>query len=290
VSRVLSTRQPICFRDSDRGRQLEHFVYPVTDESGEVQRVAILGIDISDRVRMHKELALAIRLASVGVLAASFAHRIRNPLAVVSAAAQMLQEQPDDAELCSELTGTILAAIQRASLITEDLDRCSMPGSLRLLQTKVDAVLERVLELQAPYLSAHGVKLQQRIRSGLPSVWGNDLLLQELFHNLVVNACGAMPLGGVLEVRAEGDRETGLEIKFRDTGPGMTAADLSEVFDPFRSTEQKDGDFGLELFMARHIVAQHHGTITVASAPGEGTTFSIRLPCGPPNERIVNAW
>jgi len=255
--------------------------------AGEVQSLAILGIDISERVRMHSELAMAMRLSSVGLLAASFAHRILNPLAIVSAAAQTL-DQSHDVELREELIRKIRAATQRASSIVSELLRCSAPGPLRLLQMKADTVLDHVLELQAPYLTGHGVRVQRRILPGLPSVWGNELLLQELFHNLIANACEAMPSGGVLKIGAEGDRETGLQITFRDTGQGMAPDDLSRVFDPFFTTKGSTNHAGLGLFVARHIVRQHRGNITVDSEPGQGTTVTIHLPCGPPDRQIAN--
>jgi signal transduction histidine kinase len=288
VDKVVSTGQPVCFWDMDRGRRLEHHVYPVKNEPGMVTSLAILGIDTTERSRMEKELAEAVRFSSLGLLAAGIAHDIRNPLAVVHCAAQLLEEQSDDADQRRELSRSIQTATQRVSAVVEDLLKCSTPGPLEMSYVDVSDVLERTLAAQAANIAGHAVEVQTTIQPALPPVWANHLLLQEAFSSLTANACDAMTSGGTLEIVAERDREGNVEITFRDTGCGIAPEDLTRVFDPFFTTKQADEHSGMGLFTARHIVKQHRGTITVQSYPGVGTTFVIHLPCQPRNERAID--
>jgi signal transduction histidine kinase len=144
--------------------------------------------------------------------------------------------------------------------------------------TAVDVVAaaEEVLVLLADHLLLHRVKLCKELPPGLPPVRGNGQLLQQVFVELVLNACSAMPHGGTLTITAATLDARWVTVRFRDTGQGIPSEQLSRVFDPFFTS--KPSGTGLGLSVSHAIIRQHEGTIGVASTVGQGATFTIRLP------------
>jgi signal transduction histidine kinase len=123
------------------------------------------------------------------------------------------------------------------------------------------------------------VKLEKDLAPDLPRVVGNKPLLQQVFSNMILNACNAMPDGGSLTVATRAT-EARVEILFADTGAGIPTEHLSKIFDPFFTTMPVGKGVGLRLSISYSIIQQHQGTIDVVSQVGQGTIFTIRLPVG----------
>ena len=142
----------------------------------------------------------------------------------------------------------------------------------------VHALLEESLALLSSQVTLYKVTLCQSSQSDLPMVKGNPGLLQQVFTNLILNACNAMPEGGTLTVSARSDQGNWVEILFSDTGCGIPASDLPKIFDPFFTTMPVGQGTGLGLSISYSIMQQHEGTIDVQSQVGQGTTVTLRLP------------
>jgi PAS domain S-box-containing protein len=247
------------------------------DERRLVGLVAV-GRDLTERKRLEAQLIQSAKLTSLGVMAGGIAHEIRNPLAISSAAAQLLLERPDDEEFRREAAEKIYSGIQRASYIIENLLKFARPPEERMVSVDVGEVLTETLALLANQLRVQRVGLRRDFASELPQVMGNKSLLQQVFSNMILNACNAMPDGGSLNVITRVNADGQVEIAFADTGCGIPEEDLSKLFDPFFTTMPVGKGIGLGLSISYSIIKQHQGTIEVESQMGQGSTFTVRLP------------
>jgi len=259
-------------------RWVREVAAPVRNEAGELVLLTGFVEDITERKRTEAQLIQAEKLASLGVLAGGIAHQLRNPLGIISASAQLLQEHPDDPQLQSQCTEKIRAATQRASKVIENLLRFARGESAPMLEMDVQLVLEETFDLLAHHMTLRRVSLGKEFQPCLPCVHGNPHLLQQAFINLILNACNAMPQGGTLTVTTRATKAGGVEIQFRDTGHGIAPEHLSKIFDPFFTTMPLNKGTGLGLPVTWSIIQQHQGTIEVHSQVGQGATFTIRLP------------
>lgn len=226
---------------------------------------------------MEAELLHIFKMASLGVMAAGIAHELRVPLAIVSAAIQLLHDEPDDEQLRADAIGKIRAAVHRAALTIENLLRFARP-SVEKEPIDVPALIGETLDLLAPQLRQCGIVATRPYPPGVPAVLGNRNLLQQVVTNLVLNACQAMPHGGTLTFAATRSPGGEIEIRCTDTGHGILRQHLSRIFDPFFSTRPTGQGTGLGLALSRAIIEQHRGSIGVHSELGKGATFIIRLP------------
>jgi PAS domain S-box-containing protein len=235
--------------------------------------------DVSERRRLETQLAQSNKIAALGQMAGGIAHEVRNPLAIISANAQLLLDHPTDTELHTECAQRIYEATRRASRIIEGLLKFARPSSSTLEAVNVRRVLEETLALLANQITLQHVSLQKEFAPDLPAVWGNAGLLQQVFINLILNACTAMPSGGTLTIgtRPVAGRSY-IEAWVRDTGVGITPEHLSHIFDPFFTTRPAGQGTGLGLAISYSILQQIQGTIEAESCVGQGSTFTVRLP------------
>jgi PAS domain S-box-containing protein len=254
---------------------------PMRDDAGGAVGIVAVGRDLTERRRLEAQLIQSAKMASMGVMAGGIAHELRNPLGIISASAQLLLERPDDAQLHSEGAQKIHAATQRASLIIENLLKFARPSGERMREVDLHAVLEAALALLAHQMTLEKVAWQKEFQPGLPRVRGNPELLQQVFINLILNACNAMPQGGTLMVATRATKTGQVEIQFSDTGRGIPTEHLTKVFDPFFTTMPVGKGIGLGLSISYSLIQQHQGTIEATSQAGKGSTFTVRLPVTP---------
>lgn len=252
---------------------------PMRDDQGKVVGIVAVGRDLTERRRMEAELIRSSKIAALGVMAGGIAHELRNPLAIIAAAAQALGTQPYAESLWAEALQKIHSAIQRASLIIENLLRFAHPSTERRENVDVNALVEETLALLAPRMMQQRIDVRAELQPPLPIIQANRNLLQQVFTNILLNACNAMPQGGALTVATRADPGDHVEIRFTDTGYGILPEHLSKVFDPFFTTMPVGQGTGLGLSISYSIIEQHQGTIQVESEAGKGATFTVRLPC-----------
>lgn len=259
---------------------------PLRDDQGKVAQGRVAGIvavgrDLTERRRMEAELIQSSKMVSLGVMAGGIAHELRNPLGIIAAAAQLLDDLSNDKHLKAEALPRIHSAIQRASLTIENLLRFAHPATERRENVDVNALTEETLQLLAPQMTQQQVEVKTELSPGLPVIQGNRNLLQQVFTNILLNACNAMPQGGALTLATKADPAGQVEIRFTDTGHGIGPEHLSRVFEPFFTTMPVGQGTGLGLAISYSIIQQHRGAIEVESEAGKGTTFTVRLPCLP---------
>lgn len=221
------------------------------------------------------------RLAALGQLSAGLAHEIRNPLGVIKGSAEMLNQKLQHSdELARELAGYISSEVNRLSaLVTEFLD-FARPLHAQLHPTDLLALLDRVLKTVADRWNGKPVTVERDYAANLPLIPIDESLCEQAFLNLVQNAYEAMDeTGGALRVEVESaqhdDRE-GVEVRLRDTGPGVPGNLREEIFNPFVTT--KKSGVGLGLSIVSKIIDGHHGSIHVENGPRGGAVFTIFFP------------
>jgi signal transduction histidine kinase len=217
------------------------------------------------------------RLAAIGRIAAQITHEIRNPLSSISLNAEELGErlrgsqEPGAAALCD----AIVREVDRLAAVTEEYLRYARLPKPQLVRTDLNDAIRDLLDFVRPELTSAGISLEQRLAPDLPEVVADPGQIRQLLLNLVRNAREAMPGGGAVFVGTRyADGEVLVEI--RDTGPGIPPERLGRIFDPFFTTKERGTGLGLAL--GQEIAQEHSGQLTVASAVGQGTTFTLRLP------------
>jgi signal transduction histidine kinase len=232
--------------------------------------------------RQREELRRAERLAAAGRIAAQITHEIRNPLNSIGLNAELLTEEiapgPQGRE-ARQLVAAITREVDRLHGVTEEYLRFSRLPRATLAATDPNEILSGLLDFVGPELAAAGVEVRRELSPDLPSVRGDEGLLRSVFLNLLRNSREAMPRGGTVWVSTRRAGDGGVEIQVRDTGGGIPSDDLPRIFDPFYSTKERGT--GLGLAFAQQVVKEHGGSIRCDSAPGQGTTFTVRLPGGP---------
>lgn len=231
--------------------------------------------------QLRQQVLQAQKLSSVGALASSITHEFNNILTTVINYAKM-GVRHKDAATRDKAFDKIMAASQRASKITTGMLSYARQQSDRREPMDLVTIVEDVLVLCEKDLQRYRVRLETRF-DGRPSANIHSGQVQQVLLNLIVNARQAMPNGGTLTigVGASADREFA-EISVRDTGPGIPAEKLRQIFEPFFSTktadEQGQGGTGLGLSLAKDVMESHGGRLRVESTVGSGTLFVLKFP------------
>ncbi|MFQ5340896.1 MAG: ATP-binding protein [Anaerolineae bacterium] len=234
--------------------------------------------DVTERKQAQMQLIQADKMAAMGVMASGIAHELLNPLGIISVNAQLLQDSPPDAQVHAQCARNIHVTTRRASQIVKNLLDFARPASDAMMEIELHTVLEDSLPMLSHRLSAQQILLRKDLPSDLPHVWGNPALLRQVFTNLILNACNAMPNGGTLTITGRTNQTGQAEITFTDTGRGISQEDLPKVFDPFFTTMPPGHGTGLGLSVSSSIIQLHRGAIDVESDVGRGSTFTVRLP------------
>jgi signal transduction histidine kinase len=264
------------------------------------------------------QLVRAERLAAVGELAAGVAHEVNNPMNFATNALKTLRgyvqdvqavatrmseidwndrsaldaeiaeleklkrslEFEDVADSLSELVDIVTEGLDRTHRLVADLRDLASPGDGQRADVDLVRGLQTTAQLAAHNFRERQVALAFRIVDSLPPVSGDARALNQVFLNLLKNAAEALEgRGGTVSVT--GRREGGfVVIEVSDDGPGIPAADLERIFEPFYSTKSAGRGTGLGLSISRRIVEEHGGTIEARSEPGAGSTFRVALPLG----------
>ncbi len=239
----------------------------------------------------RQRLARAERLATLGQVAASLAHEIRNPLAGIAGAVGVMADELADTDPRKEIMGEILSQIRRLTKTVQDLLTFARPATPMLASCDLHQVLDRVLLLLAEDPVAKRIRLVRNYAPDLPRLEADDKQLGQVFLNLLLNAAQAMHgdgqitittrLDGAHGVEGEATASDGghtIEVSFADTGPGIPPAILPELFKPFFTTKARGT--GLGLAISRRMIEDHGGWIRVESPPRQGATFRVGLRVG----------
>lgn len=244
--------------------------------------------DITALKKLEASIRQAERLAALGTLAAGMAHEIRNPLSSIKTFVQLLPQKIEKPGFLEKFQRTVPRELNRINTLVEDLLDLARVPKYVFQSTNLKTLLEQALDATDAQLLTGHIQCRCVIPDNMPPVRADANQLARAFHNLIRNAVQAMPQGGELHIRASFHRgdpaqaEPGtagvdqITAVFQDTGPGISAVELENIFNPFFTT--KDKGTGLGLAITHKVITEHGGQIEVESALGHGSRFIVHLP------------
>lgn len=221
-----------------------------------------------------EQVKRADRLSAIGQLAAGLVHEIRNPLASIDGAAEVLEAADVPADVRHETLAIIRKECSRLNRLLTSLLDFARPRRPERRSVDLAKVLDSVIELVS-HSSGRGIRLRRQISDPAPQLDCDPEQLSQVVLNLAINAAQAMPEGGLIEIFASKEAG-GVRIDVRDQGIGVPADQLERIFDPFFTT--KDAGTGLGLSVVHQIVTQHGGAVTAERNPDKGMTFRVHFP------------
>ena len=278
-------RSPALIRRSDRlGRILRLTAAAIPAEAGAGALVVTVE-DITEQKALEAQLIQSEKMAAVGTLVSGVAHELNNPMTSIAGLAEFLLEQPPGTVPDRDHLRVIAEEAQRAGSIVRNLLTFARKGPAERGPLAMTQVVERTLFLMGYELKLHGITVEKALADGVPPVLGDRDQLQQVILNLLTNASQALatlpaglPRRIVVAVCAERDR---VMVRVSDSGLGIPADVLPQVFSPFFTTKPLGEGTGLGLFISNGIVEGHGGSLTVDSRPGAGATFTVALPVAP---------
>jgi len=268
-----------------QGNFSQHIGLDSKDEIGDLARSfnAMTGQLLQTRERMeaaNRRLIQAEKLASIGRLAATIAHEIRNPLTSVKLNIQKLSESQELSEVEREHLNLSQEGIAQIEKFVKELLNFTRASELNLERFSMEQIMDESLKMMRDSFLEKKIAVEKKYEDGLPAVLADGDKLRQVFMNVLRNALEATEEGGRIGVfvgLAEENGRKNFRVKISDTGCGIPAKDWENIFEPFFTT--KSAGFGLGLANARKIVEQHNGQIRVAKKRGKGSAFVIMIPC-----------
>ncbi|OGP77090.1 MAG: hypothetical protein A2Z40_01385 [Deltaproteobacteria bacterium RBG_19FT_COMBO_60_16] len=262
-----------------KGGDLEHRVEGLKDEFGE------LATSFNEMATSLKEQMLKMqrteKMVIVGELAAGLAHEIKNPLAGIKVAMQVLSEEAGLSEEDRGVVKKVGQEVARLESLMKNFLNFTRPAKPQMSELNVNNLINTILTFYVKSRSISpgrpdGIRIEKDLQP-LPDTMADPMQLQQIFLNLVLNALDAMPGGGTLGVRTFLEEGSDLiHIEISDTGRGISDENADKIFQPFFTTKPKGT--GLGLAISRQLIEQHGGSITATGKPSGGTVFKIQLP------------
>jgi PAS domain S-box-containing protein len=243
------------------------------------RRIRVTAVrDVSEQARLEAELRRRETLAAMGSLVAAVAHEVRTPLFSLSATLDALEAGAGTAAQQQELRDLLRSQVRRLSSLMQDLLDYGRPPKLKMVRGRIHEAVQRAARACEVQSRTSGVRIDLDLPDDLPALdadWGR---LEQVFHNLIVNAVQHAPRGSAVRVgaRAVVTHGAGIALTVEDSGPGVAPSDLARLFEPFFS--RRKGGTGMGLAIALRLVEAHGGTLTAGNAAEGGAVFTVLLP------------
>jgi len=248
---------------------------PLEDPSGRYVGSTAIIRDVTDLKEMEARLLDRERLAAVGELAAQVAHEIKNPLAGIRGACEILSAGYRNGDPKNEMAVEVIRQVDRLNRTVEELLLFARPKELHPSPTNIHEVLDRTLGVLLEDPRTHGIEVVRRYADPMPILRVDPQQIEQVLFNVLLNAFQAVDYRGRITVttRVNG---AAARVAIHDTGPGIPAGIEERIFKPFFTTRAQG--CGLGLAIVRNLVQAHGGSIRAATPPGGGAEFTITLP------------
>jgi signal transduction histidine kinase len=223
----------------------------------------------------RQELIRQERISTIGRMASSIVHDLRNPLAAIYGGAEMMVDTELSPPQVKRLAANIYRSSRRIQEMLQDLLQVTRGKSGDREVCSLDEVIRAAVEELQPTLIAQNVHLSLNGRAGIELPMERSRI-ERVFLNLIANALDVLPEGGSIGISIR-EYDDSVEVDVRDSGPGIAPEVRSQLFQPF-ATHGKRGGLGLGLALSRQTLLDHGGDLTAADRPGPGATFTVRLP------------
>ena len=227
----------------------------------------------------YRQMERADRLASVGEMAAGLAHEIKNPLAGIRGAIDVLADDYAQEDPRREVMGQVQDQITRLNKTVNDLLFFGKPGQPEFAYVDINELIKQTLLFVAQHPEAKKVNRVEELTRNLPPVWIDRKQIQQVLLNILINALQAMSDGGVLTVLTDQvvrDGQEWIRVEICDTGPGISIEEMEKIFTPFYTTKTQGTGLGLPI--CRQLMESNGGALRVDSQVGQGSCFTLELP------------
>src|SRR5271170_7518089 len=249
-----------------------------------------------EKMSVLRNMMIADRIVSLGLLAAGLSHHIRNSLVAVKtfldlAPTKMAEEKTDlnnlrNPDFWKDYHQDVQSQIEKINSLLKDLWTASEknPATQFADEVKLHEAVGTALEMFKDEFAARKIEIENKIPDSLPVLPGDQLKFHRLFELLFQDELAMLPAGSKISLSAElkdGDAKPEIVVQLADNGPGLPEEALRVIFDPFVVQGSVPSEYGIRLMACFFIVHHHGGKIEAKSRPGRGTTFIIRLPLQP---------
>lgn len=265
---------------------------PDLDDPSAGRRFVIILMDVTEERASTEERIEDERMNSIRMLAAGVAHEVGNPLNSINIHLQLLERRlaklaaTPEREKLVDSVAVCASEIRRLDDILKNFLDAIGPKTPDFRDVNLLQVVGEVVAIQREEMTNLGIRVEMNLRADIPPVSGDFNQLKQVFFNLLKNAMEAMDSGGLISLSAWADAEF-VSVAVRDTGAGMERDAVSRIFDPFFTT--KAGGHGLGMMIVMRILRAHGAQIDVDSAPGRGTTVTLRFPQKHRRVRLLEA-
>jgi signal transduction histidine kinase/CheY-like chemotaxis protein len=263
-----------------RGADLEMF-FVLARQAVVAMENAQLYADLRNYVRRVEDsqeaLLRAEKMAAAGRLTASIAHEVNNPLQSVQNCLHLAGREDVPAEKRKEYFDLAKNELDRLMKTMQRMLDFYRPGAVKVEHVDLLDLLEHVLSLTSQQLRQRQIEVETDLPEAIPAIYAVSSQIQQIFFNLILNSLDAMSGGGTLKISAR-PLDNGVELIFKDNGPGIPESGRNNIFEPFYST--KEGGTGLGLTVSYNIVTAHGGTLDLLDVQEPGACFRLFLPIG----------
>ena len=255
------------------------FTYP---EVQQVQEVAEFMDNILARSRLSMQARQSEQLATIGLIGASLAHEIRNPLVSIKTFSQLLPTRFDDPDFRRRFSQLIPAEVERIDSLTQQLLDLSNPRRHHLERVSLHTIVQETSDLMLTRAQEAKVTLTSQFNATADSIWADASAMRQVLINLLINAFQALETQDGerrVQLRSRNSPNGSIILEVSDNGPGIPTEQRARLFHPFVSTKTKG--MGLGLAVCADILHEHRATIIVPDIGRPGATFRITFPCPP---------
>lgn len=249
----------------------------VVEEAQRASGAVLLLKDLESIKTVQSLVSYSAKLTALGRLTSGVAHEVKNPLNAMMIHLELLKEQldasPDEARQSLEV---IASEIRRLDRVVQGFVRFMRPQELLLKPTDLNALLRSVAAFLEAEWQPAGIHFAFGLHPALPLVAADEELFRQVFLNILLNACQAMPAPGTVRIATGVEGREAVTVSITDSGVGIPAEDLESIFKLYYTT--KPGGSGIGLALVYRIVQMHDGGVEVRSTVGQGTTVTVRLP------------
>lgn len=249
----------------------------ITNDSGDFVGQVLILRDLSEIRRLQDEIHRQEKLAAMGGLAAGVAHEVRNPLSSIKALATFFAGQFADGSQAREAAGVMIQEVDRLNRVITELLDFARPSDLNRQPNDIGQLLSRSIQLIQQDATNKNIDIVLHTEMDTCYPWIDSDRLAQCLLNLYINAIQAMEDGGTLTVTCKPANADFVNITVEDTGSGISPDQLNKIFDPYFTTKKRGT--GLGLAIVYKIIQAHQGQIAVHSNIGQGTSFTITIPC-----------
>jgi two-component system, sporulation sensor kinase A len=262
-----------------KGGQLIDVIFTRTaikDNQGDIIGYSSVLKDVTEQKLIEHHLAQMEKLSAIGELSAGLAHEIKNPLAGIKGAIEIIREGMSEENSHRTILGEVLSEVSRIDRIVISLLSYAKPKKPDFVKVELGSLIQNVIYFLRNLADSKRISLSFEGPREVPLMDADENDLKQLFLNLILNSIEALPDGGAVTVRLEVIPDSKLKVEVSDNGPGIPTENLDHIFRPFFTT--KIEGTGLGLATCKRIVTDYGGQIQVRSEVGRGTAFLFDLP------------